>query len=68
MRQIDMGYRYVSAAIVNDDPTAPDPDVPGSDYTPNARPGCRAPHLWLDGRGCRRESDAHVAKDSEMFA
>jgi putative polyketide hydroxylase len=48
MRQIDMGYRYVSAAIVNDDPTGPDPDAPGSDYTPTARSGCRAPHLWLD--------------------
>jgi 2-polyprenyl-6-methoxyphenol hydroxylase-like FAD-dependent oxidoreductase len=48
MRQIDMGYRYVSAAIVDDDPTAPDPDAPGSDFTPTARPGCRAPHLWLD--------------------
>lgn len=54
MRQIDMGYRYVSAAVTDDDPTAPDPDAPGSDYTPTARPGCRAPHLWLDAR--RRRS------------
>ncbi len=55
MRQIDMGYRYVSGAIVNDDPTGPDPDAPGSDYTPRASPGCRAPHLWLDA-GRRRST------------
>ncbi len=54
IRQIDMGYRYVSTAITDDDPAGADPDAAGSDYTPTARPGCRAPHLWLDNQ--RRRS------------
>lgn len=47
MRMIDMGYRYRSAAVLDDG--SPDPDVPG-DYLPLAVPGCRAPHLWLGTR------------------
>ncbi len=47
LRMIDMGYRYRSAAVVDDG--SPDPDVPG-EYEPVAVPGCRAPHLWLGTR------------------
>lgn len=53
LRQIDMGYRYASAAVIDDG--SPDADGPG-DYVPLADPGCRAPHLWLDG-GARSTLD-----------
>ncbi len=47
LRQIDMGYGYASAAVVDG---RPDLDEEG-DYTPTAHPGRRAPHLRLaDGR------------------
>lgn len=48
LRQVDMGYRYASSAVVDDG--SPDRDGP-TDYAPPADPGRRAPHLWLaDGR------------------
>jgi len=53
LRQIDMGYRYASAAVIDDG--SPDADGPG-DYVPLADPGCRAPHLWLEG-GARSTLD-----------
>ena len=46
LAQIDMGYQYRSAIIIDDG--SPDADPPGSDYQPTAAPGCRAPHLWLN--------------------
>jgi 2-polyprenyl-6-methoxyphenol hydroxylase-like FAD-dependent oxidoreductase len=45
LAQIDMGYQYRSPVITTDG--SPDADPPGTDYTPTADPGCRAPHLWL---------------------
>ena len=45
-----LGYRYDSSPIVWPDgtPVPPDPSHP---YTQTARPGARAPHVWLkDGR------------------
>ena len=47
--QIDMGYQYRSTAIVDDGRDADD----GLEYTPSARPGCRAPHAWIDIDGRR---------------
>ncbi len=46
LRQLDMGYRYASPAVVPDG--SPDRSGPG-DYAPVGDPGCRAPHLWIDG-------------------
>jgi putative polyketide hydroxylase len=61
LREIDMGFSYESAAVIPDDEDAAIEPVPGvppeavvaaqSDYLPSARPGCRAPHLWLDDPG-----------------
>jgi putative polyketide hydroxylase len=49
----DLGYTYESGAIVPDGtPPVERPD-PIADYVPNARPGARAPHLWLERRGQR---------------
>jgi len=47
---LQLGYRYENSPICVPDGTSPEPDDP-KDYTPSARPGSRAPHLWLpDGR------------------
>jgi 2-polyprenyl-6-methoxyphenol hydroxylase-like FAD-dependent oxidoreductase len=45
-----LGYRYDNSPIVMPDGTPPPPD-PSHPYTQTARPGARAPHVWLrDGR------------------
>ncbi len=43
---IHLGYRYEGSPIVVADGT-PEPPNPVSSYIPTARPGHRAPHLWL---------------------
>ncbi len=42
-----LGYHYVSGAVAGDGTEPPDAD-PVADYVPTARPGHRAPHVWLD--------------------
>ncbi len=42
-----LGYRYEGSPIVVPDGTPEPPDDPRN-YTPTARPGHRAPHIWLD--------------------
>src|SRR5690606_29229550 len=42
-----LGYRYNDSDIVVPDGTPEPPDHPRT-YQPVARPGHRAPHLWLD--------------------
>ena len=49
MRQLDLGYCYRSAAVIEDGTAAAD-DL---DYVPSGRPGCRAPHVWVDIDGRR---------------
>lgn len=47
---VHLGYRYDASPAVVPDGT-PAPDSPVSTYVPTARPGARAPHVWLpDGR------------------
>ncbi|MEO9231551.1 MAG: FAD-dependent oxidoreductase [Devosia sp.] len=47
---IHLGYVYENSPIIVPDGTPKPPDEVSS-YTPNARPGSRAPHVWLqDGR------------------
>jgi hypothetical protein len=43
---IHLGYRYEGSPIIVADGT-PEPPNPVSSYTQTARPGHRAPHLWL---------------------
>src|SRR5262249_38548556 len=45
---IQIGYRYEGSPICISDDTPPDPDHPEV-YVPSARPGSRAPHVWLRG-------------------
>jgi hypothetical protein len=47
---MQLGYRYEDSPICIPDGTPAPPDRP-DDIAPSARPGARAPHLWLrDGR------------------
>jgi 2-polyprenyl-6-methoxyphenol hydroxylase-like FAD-dependent oxidoreductase len=43
---IHLGFRYANSPLVWDDGT-PEPPDPANEYAPTARPGHRAPHLWL---------------------
>jgi 2-polyprenyl-6-methoxyphenol hydroxylase-like FAD-dependent oxidoreductase len=45
---IHLGYVYEGSAVIVPDGT-PLPPLTVSTYAPNARPGSRAPHVWLDG-------------------
>ena len=47
---LQLGYRYEDSPICIEDGTSAPPDDP-ADYVPSARPGSRAPHIFLrDGR------------------
>lgn len=43
---LHLGYRYDASPVIVADGT-PAPADPANDYAPTARPGHRAPHLWL---------------------
>jgi hypothetical protein len=45
---MDLGYTYDSAAITPDGSDPPDVEDPMRDYVQTARPGSRAPHMWLE--------------------
>ncbi len=49
---LDLGFAYVTGALVPDHTEVPAPEEPVNDYVPSARPGCRAPHLEItvDGK------------------
>ena len=44
---LQIGYVYENSPICVADGTPPPPDDPAN-YVPNARPGARAPHVWLE--------------------
>jgi putative polyketide hydroxylase len=43
-----LGHTFESTAIIDDGTPAPMRRDPVGEYTPMARPGHRAPHIWLD--------------------
>ncbi|MBB5802517.1 2-polyprenyl-6-methoxyphenol hydroxylase-like FAD-dependent oxidoreductase [Saccharothrix ecbatanensis] len=43
-----LGFHYDSTAVIPDSTPAPTPADPYRTYVPTARPGHRAPHVWLD--------------------
>ena len=45
-----LGHTFQSAAIIDDGTPEPTRRDPVGEYMPMARPGHRAPHLWLDPR------------------
>ncbi len=46
---LQLGLRYEGSPIVASEETPPPADLP-NEYLPDARPGARAPHIWLDGK------------------
>ena len=48
-----IGYRYRSAAVINGEPPAPDPDAVALVEELRGQPGTRAPHVWVEHRGER---------------
>ncbi|MGW0480494.1 FAD-dependent oxidoreductase [Nonomuraea sp. NPDC003214] len=48
-----LGFAYDSAAVLPDGTAPPAPADPYRTYVPAARPGHRAPHVWLSGPGGR---------------
>jgi 2-polyprenyl-6-methoxyphenol hydroxylase-like FAD-dependent oxidoreductase len=46
---LQLGLRYEGSPIVARDAAPPTADQPNT-YLPTARPGARAPHIWLDGQ------------------
>lgn len=46
-----LGCMYVTGAFVSDGTPAPQVSDPVADYAPSARPGARAPHVWLSREG-----------------
>src|SRR5919199_286543 len=52
----DLGYTYEAGALVPDGTALPQVEDRMRDYVPNARPGSRAPHLWLARHGERISS------------
>lgn len=50
---MELGFAYDSDAVVPDGTSAPTVDDEVIDYAPSARPGHRAPHVWLDRDGER---------------
>ena len=50
---MELGFAYDSDAVVPDGSGAPAVDDEVVDYAPVARPGHRAPHVWLDQDGER---------------
>jgi hypothetical protein len=47
----DLGIVYARGALLPDGSAAPVVDDPINDYKPSARPGSRAPHLWIEQQG-----------------
>jgi 2-polyprenyl-6-methoxyphenol hydroxylase-like FAD-dependent oxidoreductase len=44
---VEFGSAYESSAVIPDGTPLPEVADAYSDYVPTARPGCRAPHVWL---------------------
>jgi putative polyketide hydroxylase len=47
----DLGISYKQGAFVPDGTVGPELGDPINDYRPAARPGSRAPHLWIERQG-----------------
>ncbi|TWT13847.1 FAD-dependent monooxygenase [Reyranella sp. CPCC 100927] len=69
-RGLIFGSLYRSAAIVADGTPAPEVGNPVTDYVPSARPGSRAPHVWLtpDDRSARTSTIDLVGQGFVMMA
>ncbi len=53
---MELGFHYDSSAVVADGTEAPKVEDDVIEYVPTARPGHRAPHLWIERGGERRST------------
>ena len=53
---LELGFCYENGALLPDGTSLPTVENPDRDYAPCARPGARAPHLWLQRDGERISS------------
>ncbi|MGE8154057.1 FAD-dependent monooxygenase [Pseudomonas vancouverensis] len=58
---LELGFVYESHLTTPDGTSAPTVSDPYTDYAPSARPGHRAPHVWLDQNG-RKISTIDLAR------
>ncbi len=63
---MDLGYTYETGALLPDGSPPPARADPVRDYVPNARPGSRAPHLWLKRDG-ERVSTLDLVDDAPVL-
>ena len=62
------GANYASNAIIPDGTALPAVENPVTDYAPCARPGSRAPHLWLERQGRKVAALDLVDKEFVLLA
>lgn len=65
---IIFGASYASSAVVPDGTTASALDNPVAQYVPSARPGGRAPHVWLERNGARISTQDLIGMGFALFA
>jgi 2,4-dichlorophenol 6-monooxygenase len=53
---VEYGYEYQSAAVVEDESAAPEPIDDVRVYRPSTRPGAPLPHVWLDDEDGNRRA------------
>ena len=64
----DLGFVYEGGALVPDGSALPAVADRAADYVPNARPGSRAPHVWLRRGDERISSLDHFGDDLVLLA
>jgi 2-polyprenyl-6-methoxyphenol hydroxylase-like FAD-dependent oxidoreductase len=62
------GASYTSSAVVSDGTSPVAVANPVTDYAPSARPGSRAPHVWLQKDGQRLSTIDLVGRGFTLFA
>jgi 2,4-dichlorophenol 6-monooxygenase len=64
---LEIGFCYVSGALVPDGTPAPPSDPMGGQYVPTTRPGHRLPHAWLESGGERISTHDLVDRDGFLL-
>ncbi|MEO6054591.1 MAG: hypothetical protein ABIP97_11300, partial [Chthoniobacterales bacterium] len=53
---LDLGFSYTEGAFIAEESPAPSPEDTDNTYVPDARPGCRAPHFWMETKAGKTSS------------
>jgi putative polyketide hydroxylase len=61
----DLGFWYPTGAVIPD--STPLPAADSQTYIPNARPGSRAPHVWLRRGGTARDASTEPLSMLDLF-